>query len=121
MADTSSKGTQVQGSKYGQKYNTCQELCSPNMTASVEMVSFFVIGYKSRRTSGDQATVATWPRDSTGWSTQEPQNSSAVLFSRCTARLGILSTDLDSSEQAALGEVAIFCSKSPWLFQFNRL
>ena len=34
----------------------------------------------------------------TGWSTQEPQNSSAVLFSSCTARLGILSTDSESLE-----------------------
>ena len=34
----------------------------------------------------------------TGWSTQEPQNSSAVLFSSCTARLGILSTDSEFSE-----------------------
>ena len=52
----------------------------------------------------------------TGWSTQEPQNSLAVLFSRCTARLGILSTD---SEQATLGDVAIFWSKISWLFQVN--
>ena len=44
----------------------------------------------------------------TGWSRQEPQIFLAVLFSSCTAQFGILSSDLDSSEQAALGDVVIF-------------
>ena len=33
----------------------------------------------------------------TGWSTQEPQNSSAILISSSTGRLGILRTNSDSS------------------------
>ena len=49
---------------------------------------------------------------SSGWSTQEPQNSSAVLFSSCTAQLGILSTDLDSSGRFLKSRGVFFEAKS---------